>query len=209
MANVTPMSPTSSTKISPVRVLVACEFSGIVRDAFQRHGHDAISCDLDPSERPGLHIHGDVSAVLRESWDLVIAHPPCTYLANSGVRWLHVRPERWRGLWEGAGFFLACLHANAPRIAVENPVMHKYGRELIGRRPDFTIQPWQFGHGETKRICLWTTNLPSLTPTNIVTGREPRVHWGCGTKGTARQKERSRFFEGIAEAMAQQWGSLE
>ena len=189
------------------KVLVACEYSGIVRDAFIRADHDAVSCDLLPSESDaGPHIQGDVRELLLEPWDLVIAHPPCTYLANSGVRWLHERPGRWTKLHDACAFFRACLDANAPMVAVENPVIHKYAVECIGRRQDQTVQPWQFGHGETKRICLWLRGLPPLEPTDVVEGREARV-WRMAP-GPDRQKERSRFFRGVAEAMAAQWGPL-
>ena len=190
----------------PLSVLVACEYSGIVRDAFIRRGHYAISCDLLPTESDfGPHHQGDVLPLVSKPWDLVIAHPPCTYLANSGVRWLHERPERWAQLDEAAALFRACLDANAPRIAVENPVPHKYAVERIGASYTQTVQPWQFGHGETKRTCLWLKGLPPLVPTNIVDGREARVH--RMPPGPDRQKERSRFFSGIADAMADQWGN--
>jgi len=168
-----------------MRVLVACEYSGRVRDAFIRRGHDAISCDLLPAEKPGPHIQGDVSEVLRQTWDLVVAHPPCTYLSNSGVRWLHSDPDRWALMRQGAGFFLDCLNANAARVAVENPVMHKYAREIIGRGPDFTVQPWQFGDNESTA--------------------GDRVH--RAPPGPDRWKDRSRTFPGIAEAIADQWSS--
>jgi hypothetical protein len=211
-----------------MRVLVACEFSGIVRDAFRERGHSALSVDLLPSERPGLHIQGDVLDVLRAragEFDLMIAHPPCTYLANSGVRWLYGGkgterdPERWEKMREAAGFFALLLSANVPRIAVENPIMHSHGREtiegLVERYQldygiDFerqTIQPWQFGHGETKATQLWLRNLPPLTPTDVVEGREARVHRMAPSAN--RWAERSRTFTGIAAAMAEQWGSLE
>lgn len=189
------------------RVLVACEYSGIVRDAFIRAGHDAVSCDLLPSESDlGVHYRGDVRQILNlHMWDLVIAHPPCTYLANSGVRWLHERPERWGDLDAGATFFRQFLGC-APRVAIENPIPHKYAVERIGRPYDQLIQPWQFGHGETKAICLWLENLPPLEPTDVVEGREARVHRMA--PGPDRQKERSRFFRGVADAMAAQWGAL-
>lgn len=192
-----------------MRVLVACEFSGTVRDAFIRGGHDAMSCDLLPSETPGPHHQGDVLPLLREPWDLVIAHPPCTYLANSGARWLydHERyPLRWQDLIDGAAFFRACLEANAPRVAVENPGIHKWAAKIIGRGPDQTLQPWEYGHGETKAVKLWLKNLPPLVATDVVPGREARVH--LMPPGPDRQKERSRFFVGIADAMADQWGGL-
>ena len=139
-----------------MKVLVACEYSGRVRDAFRALGHDAISCDLEPTEVPGPHIQGDVWPLLMEPWDLVIAHPPCDYLANSGVRW-RVERQEWQQVEDAARFFLACLSANAPRVAVENPVMHRYGREHVGRGPDFTVQPWHFGDPQAKRTCFWTS----------------------------------------------------
>src|SRR6056297_904353 len=142
-----------------MKVLIACEYSGRVRDAFIALGHDAVSCDLLPSESPGPHIQGDVRELLREPWDLVIAHPPCTYLANSGVRWRVERGE-WEQIAEAAEFFRACLGANAPCVAVENPVMHRYGREAVGRGPNFTVQPWQFGDPLRKRTCFWVRGLP-------------------------------------------------
>ena len=190
----------------PMKVLVACEFSGIVRDAFREHGHDAISCDLIPSERPGPHIVGDVLTLDLSSFDLMIAHPPCTYLTNAGVRWLYEKPGRWEMMREGAEFFRTLLNAPVPQIAVENPIMHGYGVSIIGRKQDQCIQPWQFGHGEIKAVCLWLKNLPLLTPTNIVDGRDPRVHFA--SPGPERWKERSRFYSGIAAAMAEQWGKL-
>ena len=189
-----------------MRVLIACEFSGIVRDAFLARGHDAVSCDLLPSEAPGPHIQCDVRdffPMTIHGFDLLIAHPPCTYLANSGVRWLYTKPGRWDLMREAAEFFRLLLEAPVERVAIENPVIHKHA-EL--RKPDFTIQPWQFGHGETKRICWWTKNLPALEPTNIVEGREARVH--KATPSPDRWKERSRFYSGVAEAMAEQWGSV-
>ena len=187
-----------------MKVLIACEYSGIVRDAFIAHGHDAMSCDLLPTESPGPHVVGDVTELLSEPWDLVIAHPPCTFLANSGVRWLHNRPYRWFDLWDGAEFFRLMLNANANHIAVENPRPHKYAVRMIGRTYDQEVQPWQFGQGETKGVCLWLKNLPELLPTEVVSGREARVH--KMPPGPDRQKERSRFFPGIAQAMAHQWG---
>jgi hypothetical protein len=189
-----------------IKVLIACEFSGTVRDAFIRAGHDAVSCDLLPTESPGPHIRGDVLDVLDDGWDLMVAHPPCTYLANSGVRWLYEVEKRWQHMIEGAAFLRRLLDARIPRIAIENPVIHKWARLVVGRGPDQTIQPWQFGHGETKATCLWLKNLPKLTPTNIVDGRKPRVHHA--SPGPDRWKERSRTLPGIAEAFASQWGSL-
>lgn len=197
-----------------LRVLIACEFSGIVRRAFASRGHDAWSCDLLPAEdRSNKHIVGDVREILHDGWDLlIVAHPPCTRLCNSGVRWLHNPPagrtldDMWRELDEGAALFSDLWNAPIERIAVENPVMHKHAKARIRnyQEPAQSIQPWQFGHGETKRTCLWLKNLPPLVPTNIVEGREPRVHFM--SPGPDRWKERSRFFPGIADAMAEQWG---
>jgi len=189
-----------------MKVLVACEFSGVVRDAFSALGHDAWSCDLLPTDSPGNHIRGDVIEFIGDGWDLMIAHPPCTYLSNSGVRWLYEQYGRWEKMREGAEFFKALLNAPIPRIAVENPVMHKYAVEVIGRRQDQTVQPWQFGHGETKRTCLWLKGLPHLVPTNVVDGREARVHMMPPSED--RWKLRSITYPGIAEAMASQWGVL-
>lgn len=192
-----------------MRVLVACEFSGTVRDAFTRAGHDAISVDLEDAETSGQHFRGDILAFLEigASFDLMIAHPPCTYLSNSGVRWLHEKPGRWGQMKEGAEFFSWLLALDIPRVAVENPVIHGYAKQIIGRGQDQTVQPWQFGHGEVKRTCFWLKNLPKLVPTDIVDGREARVH--KATPSADRWKERSRFFPGIAKAMADQWGGLE
>lgn len=192
-----------------MRVLVACEFSGVVRNAFAARGHDAWSCDLLPSEDDSSkHIVGDALELLDDDWDLMVAHPPCTRLANSGVRWLAER-NLWAELDEGAALFSAFWNAPIPRIAVENPVMHGHAKARIEgyQPPAQSIQPWQFGHGETKRTCLWLKGLPPLRPTNIVEGREQRVF--LMSPGPDRWKERSRFFTGIANAMADQWGSQE
>jgi hypothetical protein len=186
-----------------VRVLVACEFSGIVRDAFRARGHDAMSCDLLPSERPGPHYEGDVLDLIeytRDDWDLMIAHPPCTHLAVSGARWFAGKQTEQA---EALDFVRRLLDAPIPRIALENPISIISSRI---RRPTQIIQPWQFGHGEVKATCLWLKNLPPLVPTNIVEGRTPRVHHA--SPGPDRWKERSRTLQGIAEAMADQWGSL-
>lgn len=200
--------------VKELRVLVACEFSGIVRRAFASRGHDAWSCDLLPAEdRSNKHITGDVRDILGDGWDLlIVAHPPCTRLCNSGVRWLSAPPagktleQMWQELDEGAALFSDMWNAPIERIAVENPVMHRHAKERIRnyQEPAQSVQPWQFGHGETKRTCLWLKNLPPLVPTNIVEGRTPRVHHM--SPGPDRWKERSRFFPGIAEAMAVQWG---
>lgn len=190
-----------------MKVLVACEFSGIVRDAFLERGYDAWSCDLEPTESSALkHIQGDVLKLLDADWDLLIAHPPCTYLANSGVRWLHEDITRWPKMFEGAEFFKVLLNCSIPRIAVENPVMHKYATSIVGRKSDQTIQPWHFGDNESKAVCLWLKGLDLLVPevTEKPDKLDQRV-WRM-PPGPDRQKERSRFFKGIAKAMAEQWG---
>jgi len=200
-------------KRNRMRVLVGCEFSGVVRRAFRSRGHDAWSCDLLPAEDGSPHhIRGDVTAILGDGWDLAVFHPPCTYLANSGVRWLYkggrgsVRdPDRWVAMHEAAAFFNVLLKAPIPRIAAENPIVHRYARELIGPA-DQTLQPWMFGHGEIKATCLRLRNLPPLEPTDVVDGRRPRVHHASPSPD--RWKERSRTLAGIAEAMALQWGNL-
>ena len=196
-----------------MNVLIGCEFSGTVRDAFLEYGHNAYSCDLLPSESSrGPHIQGDVRLALRKrSWDLFIGHPSCTYLCNSGVCHLHTQPGRWDLMREGALFFLELLNAEVPRVAIENPIMHKYAVEIIGRRQDQVIQPYQFGHPERKATCLWLRNLPKLKPTNIVPlptvkSQAQRLHWL--PPSADRWKERSKTFPGIAQAMAAQWGKL-
>lgn len=181
-----------------MRVLVACEFSGIVRDAFSAKGHLSWSCDLEASERPGNHYRGDVRDLLEQDWDLMIAHPPCTYLAASGARWWAGRQAEQA---EAIGFVKDLLFSRAPKIAIENPI-GKLSTAI--RKPDQIIQPWQFGHGETKATCLWLRGLPLLTPTNVVDGREARIH--RMPPSADRQKERSRTYQGIADAMAWQWG---
>jgi hypothetical protein len=197
------------------RVLIACEFSGTVRDAFLARGFDAWSCDILPDERrSNRHITGDVRDILNDGWDaLIVAHPPCTRLCNSGVRWLSVPPpgkslnDMWRELDEGAALFSDLWNAPIARIAVENPVMHRHAKERIRGYAPFaqSVQPWQFGHPETKRTCLWLKGLNPLVPTDVVEGRAPRVHYT--SPGPDRWRERSRFFPGIAAAMADQWGN--
>lgn len=184
------------------KVLVACEYSGRVRDAFIAQGHYALSVDLLPTESPGPHYQGDVRDVLSDEWDIMIAHPPCTDLAVSGARWF---PEKRRDGRMAAALDFVRLLMDAPihRIALENPIS-VISTEI--RKPSQIIQPWQFGHGEVKATCLWLKNLPLLSPTKIVSGREPRVHM-C-PPGPNRWKERSRTFQGVAEAMAKQWGQL-
>ena len=184
-----------------MKVLVGCEFSGIVRSAFRRRGHDAWSCDLLPAEDGGEHIQGDVLSVIADGWDMAIFHPPCTRLAVSGARWFK---DYLQEQADALDFVRALLAAPIDRIALENPI------SVIStkiRKPDQIIQPWMFGHGETKATCIWTKNLPKLVPTNIVDGRIPRVHL-C-PPGPDRWKERSRTMSGIADAMGEQWGDAQ
>jgi site-specific DNA-cytosine methylase len=180
-----------------MKVLVACEFSGIVRDAFIARGHDAMSCDLLPTEKPGPHYQGDVFDIINDGWDMMIAHPPCTHLAVSGARWF---AEKKMEQETALDFVRKLLASPPPKIALENPISIISSRI---RRPDQVIQPWMFGHGDTKATCLWLKNLPKLTPTNIVEGRTSRVHHE--PPGPERWKNRSRTYQGIAEAMAAQW----
>lgn len=199
-----------------MRVLIACEYSGVVRRAFAARGHDAWSCDLLPSEdHANQHIIGDARDLLNDGWDLLmVAHPPCTRLCNSGVRWLSRPPkgktlaQMWADLDEAANLFSAFWNAPIDRVAVENPIMHRHARERIRNFAPASqqLQPWQFGHGETKATCLWLKNLAPLRPTNIVEGRTQRVH--RMSPGPNRWRERSRTYQGIADAMADQWGSL-
>ncbi len=183
-----------------LRVLVACEFSGVVRDAFAALGHDAVSCDLLPTEQPGPHKQRDVRILLRGGWDLMIAHPPCTHLAVSGARWFSDKQTEQA---EALEFVETLMSAPIQRIAIENPISIISSRI---RKPDQIIQPWMFGHGETKATCLWLKNLTKLAPTSIVEGRTPRVHHA--SPGPDRWKERSRTLPGIAAAMAMQWGGI-
>ncbi len=191
-----------------MKILVACEFSGVVREAFRKRGHDAWSCDLLPSEiHSPYHIQDDVLNHLDEGWDMMIAHPPCTYLSNSGVRWLYnpdgsKNEKRWESMRKGAEFFNILLNNDIPMVAVENPIQHKHAREII-RKPDQIIQPWQFGHGETKATCLWLRGLSVLKPTNIVAGRDDRIH--RMPPSSSRGYLRSVTYQGIADAMADQW----
>lgn len=201
----------------PLKVLVACEYSGKVRDAFSKRGHYAVSCDLLPSDSPdGIHYEGDVRDILYNGWDILIAHPPCTFLTVSGNRWFYhpedkalpyeqrrphpKHPNRRQDREEALKFVRLLLDAPIRSIGLENPI------SVISsaiRKPSQIIQPWQFGHGETKATCLWLKNLPLLTPTNIVDGRESRVH--KLPPSADRWKIRSTTFDGIAEAMAAQW----
>ena len=183
-------------------MLVACEFSGIVRDAFRARGHAAVSCDLVPSERPGPHIVGDVLSVLGMGWDGMIAFPPCTFLTVSGARW-DSRPGRAENRESALEFVRALMSAPIPMIAIENPIGRISSRI---RRPEQIIQPWQYGHGEVKATCLWLFGFPRLRPSSIVSGREARCH-RMGPSPT-RTRDRSRTYLGIAAAMAEQWGAL-
>jgi len=196
-----------------MRILVACEFSGTVRDAFIRKGHDAMSCDILEGEGDGPHYMGDIREVLYEEWDMVIAHPPCTYLANSGVSWLFRDETRWDRLDDAAAFFNMFLDLKVPRLCVENPIMHKYAVERIGgRKQSQVVQPWMFGHKEQKATCLWLRGLPKLEPTNnvkeemmkLAPAERQRLHWLPPSKD--RWRIRSTTYSGIAEAMAEQWG---
>lgn len=180
-----------------MKILIACEFSGIVRDAFKARGHDAWSCDLLPVEILGQHIQDDVLNHLNDRWDMMIAHPPCTHLAVSGARWFKDKLEEQK---EAVEFFMELVNAPIAKICIENPISimsTKY------RKPDQIIQPWMFGHGETKATCLWLKNLPKLIPTNVVEGRENRVH--REPPGPERWKNRSRTYQGIADALALQY----
>ena len=185
-----------------MKVLIACEFSGTVRDAFTKLGHDVTSCDLLPSDTPGKHYQGDVLDIINDGWDLMIAHPPCTDLAVSGAR--HFKEKIADGRQQRSLDFVKMLmDADIERICIENPI------SIISskiKKPDHIIQPWQFGHGETKATCLWLKNLPKLIPTNIVEGREARIHKLPPSKD--RWKIRSKTYSGIADAMASQWGTL-
>lgn len=184
-----------------MKVLIACEFSGTVRDAFATRGHDAWSCDILPTEKPGNHYQCDVRDVLGFGWDLMIAHPPCTHLAVSGARWFHEKRHLQETSLE---FVRSLMDAPIPHICIENPVSVISSRI---RKADQKIHPWQFGHGEEKETCLWLKNLPKLLPTNIVEGREQRI-WKM-PPSEDRWKERSRTYQGIAEAMADQWGNVD
>lgn len=184
-----------------MKILIACEYSGVVRDAFIRGGHEAMSCDLLPTDAPGPHYQGDVRDVLDYPWDLMIAHPPCTDLSVSGAR--HFAAKRMDGRQQAsASFFMMLAKVDIPKIAIENPICIM---SSLYRKPDQVIQPWMFGHGETKATSLWLKGLPLLKPTNIVEGREARIHKMPPT--TDRWKLRSITYQGIADAMAQQWGN--
>ena len=184
-----------------MRILIGCEYSGRVREAFRKLGHDAFSCDLLESEDESpFHIQGDVLSLLTDGWDLAIFHPPCTHLAVSGSRWFK---DKVKEQAEALVFVQTLMDAPIPKIAIENPISVISSRI---RKPDQIIQPWQFGHGETKATCLWLKGLPKLAPTNLVDGRKPRVHHM--PPSPTRWKERSRTYQGIANAFAEQWGGL-
>lgn len=206
-----------------MRVLVACEFSGTVRDSFIKRGHDAWSCDLDGVEPEGEfldnHIKGDCLGVISDNWDLIIAHPPCTYLTNAGARWLYDEryPNRKQHREQAAEFFMKLYNAPSPRVAVENPVGYM---SKAFRKPDQIVRPYEYGHNATKATCLWLRGLPKLSPTNVI---EPIPHtsksgrkwckWFFDSSLISDLKERSKFrnrtFQGIADAMADQWGRVE
>lgn len=191
-----------------MRVLIACEYSAVERTAFEAKGYDVTSCDLLDTEKPGKHYKGNVFDIIDQGWDMMIAHPPCTYLCNSGVRWLYnkdgsVNQDRYEKMFHAAQFFNELLRAPIKHIAIENPIMHKHAKALITHTHTQVIQPYQFGHGETKATCLWLKNLPKLTYTDVVAGRVHRIH--TMKPGKERSKERSRSYPGIAAAMADQW----
>lgn len=196
-----------------MNVLVACEYSGVIRDEIIKAGHDAMSCDLLPTDKPGPHWEGDVTEILYDGWDLLIAHPPCTYLSNSGVCHLHTDIDRWDNMLQAAKFFKLLWESPIPKKAIENPIMHKYAKEQIGcGKQSQVIQPWMFGHPEQKATCLWLSGLPLLVETNNVKEymmtlperERQRLHYLPPSPD--RWKLRSTTFQGIAEAMAQQWG---
>jgi hypothetical protein len=197
-----------------MKVLVACEYSGVVRDAFIKGGHDAISCDLLPTDSDGPHYQGDVFDIINDGFDLMIAHPPCTYLANSGVSRLYSMPGRWDQMKDGALFFKRLLEADIPKKCIENPIMHKYAKEVIGSNYTQIVHPWMFGHPEKKATCLWLRNLPKIEQTNNVKeymetlpkNKQNRMYNLPETKD--RWKLRSITYSGLADAMAEQWGKL-
>lgn len=194
-----------------MKVLVACEFSGVVRDAFIAAGHDAMSCDLLPTEKSGPHYQGDINDLLNHRWDLLIGHPPCTYLANSGVRWLHSDDSRWDKMRKGIEFFLLLWNSPIEYICLENPIMHRYAKKGVGCIQSQVIQPWMFGHKEQKATCLWLKGLPLLKPTNNVYQDMMKLPINIRQRlyylppSPDKWKLKSVTFPGIAEAMANQW----
>lgn len=195
-----------------MKVLVACEYSGRVRDAFLAKGHDAISCDLLPTDSPGPHYQGDVFDLDLSEFDLMIAHPPCTYLTNAGVTWLHKQEKRWINMIDGAVFFRKLLDAPVKMKCIENPVMHKYAKQIVGVKQTQVVQPWMFGHMEQKATCLWLSGLSELQETENVKNQmmrlpdneRQRIHYLPPSPD--RWKLRSITFQGLANAMAEQWG---
>lgn len=203
-----------------MKILIACEYSGAVRDAFIKRGHEAMSCDLLPTDVPGPHYTGDVFDIIGDGWDMMIAHPPCTYLTNAASGHLYLKgpepkernEERWSQMEEGARFFKALLDAEIPKIAIENPIMVGHAKSIIGVTQTQVVQPWMFGHMEQKATCLWLKGLPPLTPTNNVKDEmmllpknvRERLHYLPPSPD--RWKLRSATYKGIAEAMAEQWG---
>ena len=187
-----------------MKILIACEFSGTVREAFTKLGHDVTSCDLLPSDIPGKHYQGDVRDIINDGWDMMIAHPPCTHLAVSGARWFKDKQEEQK---QAVKFFMRLVNSDIPKIAVENPICIM---SRLYRKPDQIIQPWQFGHGETKSTCLWLKGLPELKPTKIIEKpQSTKIPGNWFNKGGKdRQKNRAKTFQGIADAMAEQWGAL-
>lgn len=198
-----------------MKILIACEYSGKVREAFRKLGHDAWSCDLLPADdKSPYHYQGDVFDIIDQGWDMMIAHPPCTYLTNAGVTWLYKNPLRWRDMIEGAVFFRKLWQANIPLKAIENPIMHKYAKQIIGGTQTQVVQPYMFGHPEQKATTLWLTGLPPLVETNnvkeemmrLTPQQRQRLHYL--PPSADRWKIRSETFQGIADAMAAQWGNL-
>lgn len=197
-----------------MRILVACEMSGIVRDEFIKIGHDAVSCDLQESLLPGPHIKTDIFNIINDGWDMLLAYPPCTYLCNSGVRWLYEQKGRIINMGYAIEFFNNLLDCKIPKKCIENPIQHLVAQKLIKIRPSQIIQPWQFGHPETKATCLWLDGLPKLLPTENVKEQmellpkkeRNRIHFASGMTKENRSIIRSLTFSGIAKAKAKQWG---
>ena len=198
-----------------MKILIACEYSGVVRDAFKKLGHDVTSCDILPTDKPGKHYQGDVRDILYADWDMIIAHPPCTYFANSGVCWLHKDETRWIKLDEAAEFFNLFLNHPCKKIVIENPIPHKYAIQRIGgKKYTQIVQPWQFGHPETKRTCLWLKGVEPLVETDNVKdiydklpkNKQQKIQYLPQSED--RWKLRSTTFQGLADAMANQWGNI-
>ena len=209
------MNSIQNTAGNNMKVLIACEYSGRVRDSFIAMGHDAISCDLLPSDQVGPHYQGNVFDIIEQGFDLMIAHPPCTYLSNSGVRHLHKNTSRWPLLFDGAEFFKRLLNCKIPKIAIENPIMHKYAKQLINcGQQSQVVQPWMFGHTEQKATCLWLKGLPNLIATDdvkeamMLLPKNERERLFYLAPSADRWKIRSTTYQGIANAMAQQWGNV-